>query len=156
MSAVELGSKVTGASKWANEWPDTLRVDFTHFQPNVRWFSCGFFFLHIFILPFVQNRPWPRQKLKDAFFFVCFFPLFFPLLFFLCSFLDASTHFYKKVCPSVRRSVSPSLRISVRMWGNLGTISIHTHTRSRTSTHSYSHAHALTRAHEINKIAEFQ
>ena len=40
---------------------------------------------------------------------VCLYYLFFPLN---DCFLDASTHLYKRVCPSVRRSVGPSVRRS--------------------------------------------
>ena len=39
--------------------------------------------------------------------------LFLSLSFSLSRFLDAPSHLYKRVCPSVRRSVGPSVRLSV-------------------------------------------
>ena len=65
--------------------------------------------------PLVQSHLFYEQMLKGsqrkrANFFVssfCFFFWFLPL------FLDAPSHLYKRVCPSVRSSVGPSVRPSV-------------------------------------------
>ena len=45
-------------------------------------------------------------------FWVTSIPSFSPLWFLLFSFLDAPSHLYKRLCPSVRRSVRPSVRMS--------------------------------------------
>ena len=85
------------------------------------------------------------------------------------SFLEASTHLYKRVClsvyPSVRHAFSkdPRKRLvlvadDTRMNGGTSRDSIYTHTYKHTHARmcTLSHAHAPTHTDEINKTAEFR